>query len=268
MTTGMADRAFKVKSYLLGERIEARNIAPEDYKTVVQTPRILEGKDGVRLAIFRFGALVIAYPERVVEPNIPAEIQAQVVSPFDQIETETLSVTCGDPGDGRVKEDDRFVMIDLSSERFSILANALAKSVALARDERRIHAVFEKLEPFARRLARSGGWALGPASSLKLLGEALLAQHRMVGRVEVHEKPDILWERPDLLRLHVRLDEEYELTDRARELSRKLKVVEETSSAIADVADAYISRRLEIAIVVLILFEIVLSLYALFSGQH
>jgi uncharacterized Rmd1/YagE family protein len=85
----------------------------------------------------------------------------------------------------------------------------------------------------------------------------------------VQEKPDLLWDRPDLQRLHARLADEYELDDRARALSRKLKVIEETATTLADVTDVRHSIRLEIAIVALIVFEIVLSLYTMWSGaQH
>ena len=143
-----------------------------------------------------------------------------------------------------------------------------SKSAALARDEKVTGGVFEQLEPFARDLAETGGRWLRATASLKLLGGALLAQHRMVGRVEFDEKPDILWDRPDLQRLYNRLDEEYELGERGRALSRKLKVIEETARAISEVADAYTSRRLEIAIVVMIAFEIVLSIGTLAFGAH
>ena len=42
---------------------------------------------------------------------------------------------------------------------------------------------------------------------LKLLGNALLVQHRVSGRVAVSEKPDVLWDRPDLERLYSRLQD-------------------------------------------------------------
>ena len=259
-------RLVNVKGHLLGERIDMRNLSLAGWRSVMQTPRVFEGADNSRIAIFRFGAVVTSGAAGSEAPGVPQEIRDKVVGPFERIETEAISVAIAESGDTAIKDGDQFVIADDSPERFSVLANALAKSVALAHDEQRIVTVFEKLEPFARQLAESGDRAVRSDAALKLLGDALLAQHRMVGRVEAHEKPDILWERPDLLRLYARLDEEYELTERARELGRKLKVIEEVARAISDVADARISRRLEMAIVALIMFEIVLSLYTLFFG--
>lgn len=258
----------RVTAHLLGDRIETRTLALPGWKTVMLTPRIVERDDGVRMAILRFGVVVIWEPVAPGNVAIPDEVRAQLTRAFDQVETESAIVVLGDPEQGRIADDGAVVLADFTVERFSIVADALAKSAALARDEKLTGGVFEQLEPFARDLAETGGRWLRATASLKLLGGALLAQHRMVGRVEFDEKPDILWDRPDLQRLYNRLDEEYELGERGRALSRKLKVIEETARAISEVADAYTSRRLEIAIVVMIAFEIVLSIGTLAFGAH
>lgn len=261
--------AYRITAHLLGDRIETKGLSLESWRTIMPTPRIVEREDGIRIAILRFGAIVIAEPTSVSNTPIPDAIRANVAGAFDPIEIEAANIVLGDPnGDSLGHSNDAFIIADFSVERFSVLADALGKSVALARDERKIGAVFEQLEPFARDLANTGGRWLKAGESLKLLGGALLTQHRMVGRVEADEKPEILWERPDLLRLYNRLDEEYELSERGRALSRKLKVIEETSRAISEVADAYTSRRLELAIIALIAFEIVLSLTTMALGIH
>ena len=45
---------------------------------------------------------------------------------------------------------------NLSPPRFLVVADALAKTVALARDEREVNAVFDVIEPFAAKLAATG----------------------------------------------------------------------------------------------------------------
>jgi hypothetical protein len=91
---------------------------------------------------------------------------------------------------------------------------------------------------------------------LKLLGNALLVQHRVSGPVALAEKPDVLWDRPDLERLFARLEDEYELKERADALNRKLAVIADTAKTLADIIDARRSLRLELIVVVLIAFEI------------
>ncbi|MFO1424835.1 MAG: hypothetical protein U1F70_14515 [Candidatus Competibacteraceae bacterium] len=46
---------------------------------------------------------------------------------------------------------------ELSLERFHVIADVLAKSVALADDEKRISATFDHVEPLAVDLERGGG---------------------------------------------------------------------------------------------------------------
>lgn len=92
-------------------------------------------------------------------------------------------------------------------------------------------------------------------------GNALLVQYRVSGHVAVAEKPDVLWERPDMERLYARLEDEYELKERADVLTRKLAVISDTARALADIIDTERSLRLELIFVILILLEIVFTIY-------
>jgi uncharacterized Rmd1/YagE family protein len=89
----------------------------------------------------------------------------------------------------------------------------------------------------------------------------MLVQNRVSGRVAVAEKPDVVWDRPDLERLYARLQDEYELKERADALSRKLSVISDTAEMLTDMIDTQRSLRLEVIIVLLILFEIVITTY-------
>jgi len=89
----------------------------------------------------------------------------------------------------------------------------------------------------------------------------LLVQHRVSGRVAVAEKPDVVWDRPDLERLYARLQDEYELEERAETLARKLAVISDTAEVLTDIIDTRRSLRLEIIIVVLIAVELVIAAY-------
>ena len=148
-----------------------------------------------------------------------------------------------------------------------MIADALAKSVVLARDEREVSAVIEIVEPFARQLAEEGRTPGGRRAILKHIGNALLVQHRVSGRVAVTDKPDVIWDRPDLERLYARLQDEYELTERADALSRKLAVISDTAEVLTDMIDTKRSLRLEFIIVMLIVFEIVITAYQILSGK-
>ena len=84
--------------------------------------------------------------------------------------------------------------------------------------------------------------------------------------VAVEEKPDVLWDRPDLERLYARLEDEYELRERASALHRKLTVIGDTAQVLSDLIDTERSLRLELIIVLLIVFEIAITFFQMFSG--
>ncbi len=100
---------------------------------------------------------------------------------------------------------------------------------------------------------------------MRYIGDALLIDHKMVGRVEVGEKPELLWERPELERLYVRLEDEYEIRERHLALERKLSLISRTAETLLDLLQHHRSLRVEWYIVALIVFEIFLTLYELFS---
>ena len=88
----------------------------------------------------------------------------------------------------------------------------------------------------------------------------------MAGRVAVEDKPDILWDRPDLERLYARLEDEYELKERGNTLARKIEVVRDTAHALTDLIDTQRSLRLEAAIVLLIVYEVLFAIAAKMFG--
>jgi uncharacterized Rmd1/YagE family protein len=96
----------------------------------------------------------------------------------------------------------------------------------------------------------------------------LLTQQRMVGRVEVGEKPEVLWEHPELERLYARLEDEYELAERGRAIERKLALVNDTMETLVDLVQNKRLTRLEWYIIALIAIEIGLTLYELFWRGH
>jgi uncharacterized Rmd1/YagE family protein len=71
----------------------------------------------------------------------------------------------------------------------------------------------------------------------------------------------VLWDRPDLERLYARLEDEYELKERADALFRKLSVISESAEVLGDILDTKRSFRLEIVIVILIAVELMIAGY-------
>jgi uncharacterized Rmd1/YagE family protein len=85
-----------------------------------------------------------------------------------------------------------------------------------------------------------------------------------VGRVEIIDKPELLWDAPDLERIYLRLENEYEIRERQVALERKLDLISRTAETALDLLQHNTGLRVEWYVVILIVVEILLSLYELF----
>jgi uncharacterized Rmd1/YagE family protein len=54
----------------------------------------------------------------------------------------------------------------------------------------------------------------------------------LAGRAQIAERPEVLWEHPELDRLYSRPEAEFELGERARIVERKLDVIGNTASTL------------------------------------
>jgi uncharacterized Rmd1/YagE family protein len=262
----VAPQRFTARALTVGERIDTSGLErPDMISSVPLAFRV--GANGM-VALFRFGVAVMAGLSPLEEEDTLARLKGRISGARARVDDETAILEIAPDSDGLTSSGGPILIKDFSSQRFLVIADALAKSVALARDEREVNAVFDVIEPFAAELARSGRPPFRRKAMLRLIGQALLAQHRVSGRVAVEEKPDVLWDRPDLDRLFARLEDEYELKERGEALKRKLDVIVETAHALTDIIDADRATRFEAAIVVLIVAELVTTLYQIFAVGH
>ena len=253
-----APSRLRVRAVLLGDRLDTVGLRREHL--VSTTPLAFKvGEQGLAV-LFRYGAAVLIGLDEAAEAEVLAEVSDHVIVPESAPEEEIALIRCVPGQEEQITATGAIQLKAATTEHQLIVADALAKSVALAHDERQMAAVFESVEPFAASLASGRRWPGGRNAIIRLIGGSLLAQHRLSGRVAVREKPDILWDRPDLERFYARLEDEYELIERAETLDRKLAVVGQTASALLDLRDTSRSLRLEILVVLLILAELAVAL--------
>jgi len=248
----------------LGDRINTMGFENEALSAVPLAVRV--GKAGIAV-LFRYGVAVLIGLSPEDEAGFLERLKPRVGGTLDRFEEETAVVALAGGTEDQVQAGGPIQLRDMLLERLLVIADVLAKSVALADDERQVAKVFEIIEPFAKELADHGHTRRDRKGVLQLIGNALLVQHRVSGRVAVGEKPDALWDRPDLERLYARLEDEYELRERVDTLNRKLAVVAETADTLADIIDTRRSLRLELIVVVLIAFEIVGTFYQIYAAR-
>ncbi len=249
---------------LIGDRI---NTAGFEGQVLSSTPLALRVGSSGMAVVFRYGVVVFIGLTADEEAEFLERLQPRTFGKITPHEEEWAKIQIAKEAEEPIPVGGPILVREFSLERLLLVADALAKSVVLGRDEREAANVFDTIEPFARELANRGKTSRNRTDLLKLIGNALLVQHRLSGRVAVGEKPDVLWDRPDLERLYARLEDEYELSERAETLNRKLEVIAETATTLADIIDTQRSLRLEIIIVFLIAFEIAITFYEIYARK-
>jgi required for meiotic nuclear division protein 1 len=259
-----AAQQITAHALLIGDRINTAGFEGQVLSTAPLAVRV--GSNGLAV-LFRYGVVVFIGISPEEEADFLEKLRARTFGRITPPEEEWAKIQVAKEAEEPIPVGGPILVKEFSLERLLLVADALAKSVVLGRDEREVTNVFDTIEPFARELASFGKTSRNRTDLLKLLGNALLVQHRVSGRVAVGEKPDVLWDRPDLERLYARLEDEYELSERVETLNRKLAVIADTASTLADIIDTTRSLRLEIIIVVLIAFEVIVMAYELYARQ-
>jgi len=241
---------------LLGARIDTRAFRENEPASVL-----------ARLAgptiVFRDGVVVGIGEDRAAMDALDAALAPRVVDPFAEPEREVASLVVLGAGGDSIGPDGSIQLADESAERVLLAGIVLARSVMLSRDEGLVGGAFERISPLVSELSEDGRTRLPIRQAMRLVGTALAARHRIMGTASANDRPDLLWDHPELDRLYARLEDEYELDERAEVLERKFTALGDVTEVLLDIVRDKRAFRLELAIIALIAFEIVLSLVAM-----
>lgn len=249
------------RALYLGERIDTR--ALENSQRLGKFPLVVKAGQNGCAVLFRYGAVVLFGLDAVEEANFIQQLKHLIQNAFPSPEAEGVEVFVT-ANEKEHFDDNRLLLDDISLEKIQLLGDILAKSVVMAHYESQVALAFDQIEPLAEDLTHRGSYGAQGRKLLNYIGNTLLINHKMVGRVEILEKPELLWERPDLELLFIRLEDEFELRERHIALERKLELIEQTVETILNLLQNKRSLRVEWYIVILIVVEIILTLYEMF----
>jgi len=264
LTAGTVD-VVPVRALLLGERLDTR--AFERDEPLGMAPLTVDIPGGGVAVLFRYGAVVLFGTATAALDNFVASLRASVTAALPVAERDDARVVIRAEADQVVDLAGNIFLTEKTTERLQVVADILAKGLVLSHYETRIADIFDGIEPLAATLREKGRAGARSKELLRHIGDVLLMQQKMVGRVETGEKPELLWDHPELERLYVRLAEEYELRDRDRALDRKLDIISRTVETLLGLVQTRSSLRVEWYIVLLIVAELLLSTYPLLLGR-
>jgi hypothetical protein len=156
----------KVHALLLGDRIDTAGLERTDVLST--TPLAFRaGQDGI-VTVFRYGVVVLFGMSLLEEDEVLRGLRSRIIRPVELREDETATVEITADKDEQILPGGPILLKAITPEHMIVIADALAKSVVLARDEREVSSVIEVIEPFARELAEKDGPADGAQFSSTL----------------------------------------------------------------------------------------------------
>ncbi|MGB7487147.1 MAG: RMD1 family protein [Phormidesmis sp.] len=267
--------SISVRASILGERLILKGIK-KDIEPIATNPLTIKVGETGCAVLLRYGVIVTFDLSSEEESKLLKTLDSHIRDRFETTVSEELSIAfrtqSSEQAVGQSRnhpqerpkerlENNVLWLHQCSAERLQIVAEALAKSVVLDYYEGEVSRLFERIKPFTTAIQ---GTNLRPPKEKELLsyiGGTLLIQQKMLGIVEVGEKPDPVWDYPELDRLYLRLEDEYELKERLVALEQKLALISRTVETALGILQRDSSHRVEWYITILIVIEIGIALY-------
>lgn len=254
-------KQIMAQAMFVGQRIDTKAFREAERLSVA--PMVVRAGHVGCAVVFRYGSVVVFGLSAEERHAFLEWLKDYTTEPYDDPAYEEIRIAFDKKQPEKV-ESDLITLANDDVERLQLVADILGKSVVLSFYEANVARIFDKIEPMAAKLHKSGRFGRRAREFLRHMGQTLLIQTKIIGRVEVDEKPDLLWDRPDLERTFSRLEDEYELRERHIALKQKLELIYQTAETMMGLLSDKRTLHVEWYITILIVIEIVMGLTGLF----
>lgn len=163
-------------------------------------------------------------------------------------ETESIELT-----------DEYVVVPEYESYYPELISTVLAKSVALEKTEEQLGQIHDKLETMIDRLEK-GKLRIGNKELARTTAKIVRHEYNTLAYIMILDKPDITWTSSTAGEFYDKMLEFFELNDRYKILKSKTEILYNIMDGFSTISHSIRGLFVEWIIVILILFEIVLSL--------
>lgn len=140
-----------------------------------------------------------------------------------------------------------------------LISTVLAKSVALEKTEEALGKIHDKLETMIDRLEK-GKLRIGNKELARTTAKIVRHEYNTIAYIMILDKPDITWTNSNAGKFYDQMAEFFELKDRYTILKSKTETLYSIMDGFSNISHSIRGLFVEWVIVILILFEIVLTL--------
>lgn len=265
--TGPVQQTYRIKAMHIAEKLRLKDLRERFSRPPVEFSNyelVVRYADDSFLFVYNYGSIVFF--------NVPDDVQERELSNIQEYRTpsdvartsDVFYVEILDPAalkDGANKVCfDRVMMSALSYEKIKIVCMLIAESTALEYYEILIENLLEKTNVFSKKLEREGRILESSEDLIKFIGLCLNTKQEIIANLYIVDSPDETWDSVELDKVFKEVKTMMEVDTRYRALEYKIKIIQESIEVIVDLAKSKRETMLELVIILLITFEVILSI--------
>lgn len=212
------------------------------------------------LYAFDFGALVFVDVERATIEDVMRSFHARLPREPHPPLRENFTLRVDPAKSGPEIAFDTVTLPHLSALELDCVATVLAQSVTIDYYDEDLTKMLARVGAIAMELVRGARVRTSRAELVRFAAASIASQVEMINSISLLDKPDFTWDDEHAERLYDILRHHLEIAERYKALETKLSTVRESLSQFLEIHAVRRSFVLEALVVLLILFEIVLSL--------
>ena len=230
-----------------------------------QLKGIIATGENKQIYLFHFGSMVSVNLQHheimdVVRYLKRLELNINEEKAFTYEDDYSLEVS---PDEEPAINNDMMLVHEQKKYHTDLVATVIAKSVSLDKSEVEVDALLDKIEAVVHNLSQ-GNLGVSDSELARMTSEILTFRLDALSSLRLLDNPDITWDNEEASALYQELLVLFELKERYENLRHKTETLMDITDAFSGLAHAKRGTRLVWIIIILIAFEIVLSLYEMF----
>lgn len=213
---------------------------------------------------YSFGVWVFIGYDPKLEKSYIKKYARFVDGPQEKHLIEEYTVALDDTLEKESVEFDKIKLKSLDMEKVMLLSEVLAQSVAMDHFDALSGEMGGRLEKVNIGLASRGRLLARPKGVTQLIATNNLIMQLIISRLSILDAPEVVWEKEEYDRLYTSLRSQFDLDDRFKTIEAKLSFIQNNSQFFLDLLQGRTAERLELAILVVIVFETFLVLLQIF----
>ncbi len=260
-------KQFRIKAFHVAEKLRLKDLREKFTRPTLEFSNyelVVKYADDSYLFVYNYGSVVFFnVPDDMQERELAAiqeyRTPSDVARTSDTYMVEVQDGACGADASHKVYFD-RMVLSTLTYPKIKIGCMIVAESTALEYYEILIENLLEKTNVFSKKLERQGRMLESSEDLIKFIGLCLSTKQEIISNLYIVDSPEETWESVELDKVFYDLKTMMEIDTRYRALEYKIKIIQDSVEVIVDLAKSKRETMLELVIILLIAFEVVLSI--------